>query len=90
MSEKSSQDWIKIILLGESGVGKTNLINAITGKDFDLNTRSSLTSSYTQGVIYYGIQQDKKIIVLLIKFLLKIQKLLFLFILLIIMIHLRN
>ena len=51
MSEKSSQDWIKIILLGESGVGKTNLINAITGKDFDANTRSSLTSSYSKGVI---------------------------------------
>ena len=51
MSEKSSQDWIKIILLGESGVGKTNLINTITGKNFDPNSRSSLTSSYSKGSI---------------------------------------
>ena len=62
MSEKSSQDWIKIILLGESGVGKTNLINAITGKDFDLNTRSSLTSSYTKGVISIGDKEHTYIL----------------------------
>ena len=49
MSEK--QEWIKIILLGESGVGKTNLINTITGKGFDSNSRSSLTSSYSKKVI---------------------------------------
>ena len=27
MSDELTQDYIKIILLGESGVGKTNLIN---------------------------------------------------------------
>ena len=39
-----------------------NLINAITGKDFDLNTRSSLTSSYTKGVISIGDKEHTYIL----------------------------
>ena len=35
MENTNSQNGIKAILLGESGVGKTNLINASIGLDFD-------------------------------------------------------
>ena len=48
---------IKIILLGESGVGKTNLINVSAGKEFEANTESSLTSSFIESVYEY---KDKK------------------------------
>ena len=55
MSEElNSQDVIKIVLLGESGVGKTNLINVAMGNEFDMNSASSLSSSFTKGVYDTG------------------------------------
>ena len=39
---------IKIILLGESGVGKTNLINVACGRNFDPDTNSSVVSSFSE------------------------------------------
>ena len=45
---------IKIILLGESGVGKTNLINVAMDKGFEQNTVSSIHSSYLEGVMEYN------------------------------------
>ena len=45
---------IKLILLGESGVGKTSLINVATGKDFELYIKSSLSSSYSQNIFEYN------------------------------------
>ena len=45
---------IKVILLGESGVGKTNLINVSMGKGFEQNTVSSIHSSYLEGVMEYN------------------------------------
>ena len=48
---------IKIILLGESGVGKTNLINVTTGEDFEQNSMSSSSGSYKEG---FYISSTKK------------------------------
>ena len=45
---------IKIILLGETGVGKTNLINVASGGDFDPDNNSSISSSFTQNVFDYN------------------------------------
>ena len=45
---------IKLILLGESGVGKTSLINVATGKDFESYIKSSLSSSYSQNIFEYN------------------------------------
>ena len=54
MTEGSnSTKLIKIILLGESGVGKTNLINILVGKPFEENSFSSLSSSYSKGNFKY-------------------------------------
>ena len=39
---------IKVILLGESGVGKTNLIRVAAGKQFELKTESTLANSYCE------------------------------------------
>ena len=39
---------IKIILLGESGVGKTNLINILMGLPFNDNEKTSASSSYSE------------------------------------------
>ena len=52
-----SSKGIKIILLGESGVGKTNLINVATGEDFEQNSMSSSSGAYKEGVF---ISSDKK------------------------------
>ena len=59
MSEEdpNSKKSLKIILLGESGVGKTNLINVLLGKPFEENSYSSLSSSYSTGTFVHG---DKK------------------------------
>ena len=54
MSESiNPEDYIKVILLGESGVGKTNLINVSQGKEFDYNSMTSLSSSYSNGTLVY-------------------------------------
>ena len=42
----NAEEVIKIVLLGESGVGKTNLINVSIGKEFQQNSDSSLSSSF--------------------------------------------
>ena len=47
----SDDKAIKIILLGEAGVGKTNLIRVAIGKEFESNTQSTLTSSYCEAKI---------------------------------------
>ena len=51
---------IKIILLGESGVGKTNLIRVATGEEFEQNSMSSSSGSYKEG--YYISSSKKKYI----------------------------
>ena len=52
-----SSKGIKIILLGESGVGKTNLINVATGEEFEQNSMSSSSGAYKEGVY---ISSNKK------------------------------
>ena len=49
MENYSAEESIKVILLGETGVGKTNLINVSQGKDFDPISGSSISSSYLYG-----------------------------------------
>ena len=51
MSKYSSKDpeeiEIKIILLGDQGVGKTNLINLAIEREFNQHEESTLTSSFS-------------------------------------------
>ena len=48
-AEKSNENdnGIKIILLGESGVGKTNLIHVFMGYKFDINSSANTTNLYS-------------------------------------------
>lgn len=55
--EKAEDKEIKAILLGNSGVGKTNLINTCVGKPFDEEKGVSTTGSYSQKEV---IINDKK------------------------------
>ena len=50
MNEEDSQE-IKTILVGMSGTGKTNIINAMTNRPFDSNKISTLTSSFIEKYI---------------------------------------
>ena len=43
-----ASNTIKIILLGEAGVGKTNLINVCCDLKFEENSQSSMTSSFLE------------------------------------------
>jgi small GTP-binding protein len=45
---------IKVILVGESGVGKTNLIRVTTGDKFEENPGSTISSSYCESQITVG------------------------------------
>jgi small GTP-binding protein len=47
MMDPKEDDEIKVILLGESGVGKTNLINISTGGTFNENEISSSNSTFS-------------------------------------------
>ena len=53
----SDDRGIKVVLLGESGVGKTNLIRVAMGKPFDKNENSTISSSYFENDI---VVTDKK------------------------------
>ena len=44
---EEEQSEIKVILIGDSGVGKTNLINIATGNGFDANENTSVACNYT-------------------------------------------
>ena len=44
----SEQDSIKVILIGDSGTGKTNLIAVVAGYEFDSNSLSTTSCSYIQ------------------------------------------
>ena len=57
MSKNDSLKDIKIILLGESGVGKTNLIRVTSGEEFEHNSMSSSSGSYKEG---FFISSKKK------------------------------
>ena len=46
MSEENDDRAIKVILLGEAGVGKTNLIRRAMGLDFESNIEATVLSSY--------------------------------------------
>ncbi len=46
-----NDDSLKVILIGESGVGKTCLINVSTGLSFDTNEKATLTASYLKKTI---------------------------------------
>ena len=49
--QEEEEENIKVILIGDSGVGKTNLINVSSGGAFNENEKSSLTASYLKKVI---------------------------------------
>ena len=46
MEKEDEEGDIKVILLGESGMGKTSLINAALGLDFEENMASTISSSF--------------------------------------------
>ena len=56
MNEEDSQE-IKTILVGMSGTGKTNIINAMTNQPFDSNKISTLTSTFIEKVIEINKKQ---------------------------------
>ena len=57
MSEVES---FKVVLVGESGVGKTSIIRVATGEEFEQNSMSSSSGSYKEG--YYISSSKKKYI----------------------------
>ena len=56
MNDEDSQE-IKTILVGMSGTGKTNIINAMTNQPFDSNKISTLTSTFMEKVIEINKKQ---------------------------------
>ena len=56
MNDEDSQE-IKTILVGMSGTGKTNIINAMTNQPFDSNKISTLTSTFIEKVIEINKKQ---------------------------------
>jgi len=48
MSKGEDENKIKIILLGQSGVGKTNIINIAIGKPFNEKEGSTIASSFVE------------------------------------------
>ena len=50
----NDQKGIKVILLGESGVGKTNLINITANKQFNTYSESNISNSFTESKVEYN------------------------------------
>ena len=48
---------IKIVLIGESGVGKTNLIQVAMGRPFQKDTEGTISSSYYEANIIINNKQ---------------------------------
>ena len=48
MSEDTEQEATKIILIGDSGTGKTNLITVAAGYEFNSNSLTTRACSYIQ------------------------------------------
>jgi small GTP-binding protein len=59
MSQNKDDEEIKIVLIGDSGVGKTNLINTSVGLGFNIQENSTVNSSF---VIKEYFINDKKYI----------------------------
>ena len=67
----ASPKTVKLVLLGEAGVGKTCIISQLISRDFDPDTISSHSANFISKIIdfkdinkllnlLYGILQDKK------------------------------
>ena len=56
-SAEGEEEEIKTILVGMSGTGKTNIINALTNQKFDSNRISTMTSTF---IDRYFIRNGKK------------------------------
>ena len=65
MSDEDNENGNKVIFLGESNVGKTNLMRISVGKPFDFHSMSTWSVSYLPKILYiiigpifsiYGIQ----------------------------------
>ena len=50
-NDEDGNPKIKVILVGEAGVGKTNLINVTTDKNFNENERSTISASFSRKII---------------------------------------
>ena len=59
MSQNKDDEEIKIVLIGDSGVGKTNLINTSVGLEFNIQENSTVNSSFVIKEYYIN---DKKYI----------------------------
>ena len=51
MSEETADRGIKVILLGEAGVGKTNLIRVAMGKPFEKEENSTISSTFFENEV---------------------------------------
>ena len=54
MKNNNNTEEIKVILVGGSGVGKTNLINVATGREFDQSSTTTTSCSFSQKEIKYN------------------------------------
>ena len=54
-----TKNEIKVILIGDSGVGKTNIIRLAIGKGFSSNQEPSLTLSFSRKEIKIKIKNSK-------------------------------
>ena len=55
----SDDNALKVVLLGEAGVGKTNLIRVSIGKEFEHNAASTLASTYCVSKVQIGNKSYK-------------------------------
>jgi len=58
--EETSNNEIKVVLVGESGVGKTSIINRLIHKEFNDNSKITIGANYTTKKINLP-QYNKKI-----------------------------